>query len=85
MIIMNENIEVYSDYDLDGRWVLKVRKKKGKFTLDEITEVAKNWIEGVYAVIIRALDLGEEQYGEKKSSGDYIELYDAEKFFNETK
>lgn len=38
---MKKGITVESEYDVEGRWCLKLRKAKGKFTLDEIIEAAK--------------------------------------------
>lgn len=46
---------VESGYDVEGRWHLKLRKAKGKFTLDEIIEAAKEWEEDYYAVIVKAM------------------------------
>ena len=38
---MKKGITVESGYDNSGRWCLKIKKKKGNFTLDEIIEAAK--------------------------------------------
>ena len=38
---MKKGTTVESGYDVEGRWHLKLRKAKGKFTLDEIIEAAK--------------------------------------------
>lgn len=35
---MKKGTTVESGYDSEGRWHLKLRKAKGKFTLDEIIE-----------------------------------------------
>lgn len=76
----SRNIEVWSDYDISGRWVLKIRKKKGKFTLDEIIETAREYEQDIYALIIRAYSEDMEQYFDVEEKGDYIELYRATDF-----
>lgn len=52
---MKKGTTVESGYDVEGRWHLKLRKAKGKFTLDEIIEAAKEWKEDYYAVIVKAM------------------------------
>ena len=51
---MKKGTTIESGYDDSRRWCLKLRKAKGKFTLDEIIEAAKEWEEDYYAVIIKA-------------------------------
>ena len=53
---MKRGIEVWTDYDANGNWCLRVKKVRGKFTLDEITEIAAEWEQDFYAVIIKAVD-----------------------------
>lgn len=67
---MKRGIETHSDYDNQGRWMLCIEKARGKFTLDEIIEVAKEWEEDIYALVIKALDMEYEE-----TAGDYVELY----------
>ncbi len=76
----SKNIEVWPDYDIAGRWVLRIRKKKGKFTLDEIIDIAREYEQDIYALIIRAYDGDYEQYFDVDNKGDYIELYRATDF-----
>lgn len=76
----NKNIKVWPDYDCSGRWLLKIQKKRGKLTLDEIVETAKNYEQDFYALIIRAVDADYEQYYDVEPKGDYIELYRATDF-----
>ena len=52
---MKKGTTVDSGYDVEGRWHQKLRKAKGKFTLDEIIEAAKEWEEDYYAVIVKAM------------------------------
>ena len=40
---MKKGTTIESGYDDSWRWCLKLRKAKGKFTLDEIIEAAKEW------------------------------------------
>lgn len=41
--MIKKGIEVWPDYDRDGVWCLRIKKKKGYFTLDEIIEACKNY------------------------------------------
>ena len=38
---MKKGTTVESGYDAEGRWHLKIKKAKGKFTLNEIIEASK--------------------------------------------
>lgn len=67
---MKKGIETYPDYDAQGRWKLCIRKVRGKFTLDEIVEAAREWEEDIYALVLKCLD-GEWE----ETQGDYVELY----------
>lgn len=73
---------VESGYDAEGRWHLKLRKAKGKFTLDEIIEAAKEWEEDYYAVIIKAMSDETAQYYDDDLEGDYVTLYRATDFIS---
>lgn len=74
---MKKGTEVWSDFDHTGRLCLRAKKAKGRFTLDEITDIAREWEENFYVVIINAT-AGEE---EEDVTGDFVTLYSAEKFF----
>lgn len=80
---MKKGIEVWSDYDNAGRWCLRIKKKKGKFTLDEITEIATEYEEDFYAVIIKAISDEMGQYFDDIEQGDYITLYQATDFLRD--
>ena len=67
---MKRGIETHTDYDPQGRWMLCIEKARGKFTLDEIIEAAKEWEEDIYALVLKCLD-GEWE----ETQGDYVELY----------
>lgn len=55
---------------------------KGKFTLDEIIEAAKEWEEDYYAVIIKAMSDETAQYYDDDLEGDYVTLYRATDFIS---
>lgn len=76
----NRNIESWSDFDRDGRWCIHARKKRGRFTLDELTEVAMQYDEDYYAVIIKAIDEDYEQYFDDIQLGDSVCIYRATDF-----
>lgn len=80
--IMKKGTTVESGYDAEGRWHLKLRKAKGKFTLDEIIEAAKEWEEDYYAVIIKAMSDETAQYYDDDLEGDYVTLYRATDFIS---
>lgn len=77
---MKKGIEVWADYDAEGRWCLRIKKKKGKFSVDEITEIATEYEEDFYAVIIKAISDEMGQYFDDIEQGDYITLYQATDF-----
>lgn len=72
-----KGIEVWTDYDCEGRWCLKIKKAKGKFSLDEITDIAKEYEEDFYAVIINAMSEETIQYYDIDYCGDFVTLYRA--------
>lgn len=74
---MKKGTQVWSDFDHTGRLCLRAKKTKGRFTLDEITDIAREWEENFYAVIINAT-AGDE---DENFAGDFVTLYSAEKFF----
>lgn len=77
---MKKGIEVWSDYDETGRWCLRIKKAKGRFTLDEITEIAIEYEQDFYAVIIKAVDDDMIQYFDDIETGDFVTLYRATDF-----
>ncbi len=79
---MKRGIEVWSDYDPAGKWCLRIKKQKGKFTLDEIIDACKEWEEDFYMISIKAM--GEEvgqYYLVDDFEGDYVTVYRADDFF----
>lgn len=72
--------EVWADYDANNRWCLRCQKKKGRFTIDELIELAKDWEQDFYAIIIKAIDEDMQQYFDVDDDGDYLTLYRATDF-----
>lgn len=79
---MKKGTTIESGYDDSRRWCLKLRKAKGKFTLDEIIEAPKEWEEDYYAVIIKAMSDEIAQYYDDDLDGDYVTLYRATDFIS---
>ena len=78
----SKNIEVWSDYDQAVVWCLRIKKKRGKFTLDEIIDVCKEHENDFYMVSIKAMDAEMEQYYDVDDlTGDYVTVYRADEFF----
>ena len=79
---MSKNIESWTDYDPAGVWVLKIRKSRGKLTLDEIRETAMRHDEDFYMLLIKAIDEDMSQYFDTDDiDGDFVTLYRADDFF----
>lgn len=77
---MKRGIEVWTEYDREGRWCLKIKKSKGKFSLDEITDIAREYEEDFYAVIINAMSEETAEYYDVDYCGDFVTLYRATDF-----
>ena len=78
----SKNIETGTDYDRTGQWQLHIKKKRGKLTLDEITEACMTYDQDFYLLVIKALDGCMDQYYETDDlDGDYVTLYRADDFF----
>lgn len=79
---MSKNIEVWQDRDPAGIWILNIRKKRGKLTLDEIHEAATKYEEDFYMLVIKAMSEDVGQYYETDDlDGDFVTLYRAGDFF----
>lgn len=79
---MKKGIEIWSDYDSAGRWCLRIKKAKGRFTLDELTEILREYEMDFYALIINAMDGESAQYYDDAPTGDYVTCYSATDFFS---
>lgn len=76
-------VDCWPDYDEAGRWCLRLRKKKGRFTVDELVDAlaAHEW--DFYAVILKAIPEDGYQYFEDIPEGDYLTAYRATDFLRE--
>lgn len=79
---MKKNVEVWTDYDANGRWYLAIKKEKGRFTIEEIREIAMEWEQDFYALIIEAIDKDMQDYYDWDFEGDLVRLYRATDFLN---
>lgn len=77
---MKKGIEVYPDYDAGNRWKLVIEKKRGKLTLDEIREAAREYEYDYYLLVLDCFhDQNDEQYYYYETPlGDKVELYRTE-------
>ena len=79
-----KGIEVYTDYDKSGRWRLIIEKKRGKLTLDEIKEAAREHEWDFYLLVLDCFhEPGDIQYGYDIPAGDRVELYRTDLFYEE--
>lgn len=79
---MKKGIELWSDYDKSGRWCLRMKKSRGKFTLDEIREAAREYEWDFYLLVLDAFHDDEDQLIETQS-GDFVTLYRTDLFYEE--
>ena len=79
---MKRGIIVWPDYDPAGLWVLKIEKKRGRLTLEEIREACTEYEQDFYMLVIRAMDEDISQYYTVDDlEGDFVILYRADDFF----
>ena len=79
---MKKGIEIQPDYDPQGIGCLRLKKKKGHFTLDEIIEACKDYESDFYMISIKAMDAEMDQYYMVDDfEGDYVTVYSASDFF----
>lgn len=79
---MKKGIEVWPDYDKSGRWCLRMQKPRGKFTLDEIREAARDYEWDFYLLVLDAFHDDEDQLMEAQT-GDFVTLYRTDLFYEE--
>ena len=79
---MKRGIEVWPDYDPTGQWILKIKKAKGRLTLEEITQACTEYDQDFYMLVIRAMDedIG-PYYTVDDLESDFVTLYRADTFF----
>ncbi len=79
---MKKGIEVWSDYDKTGQWILNIKKSRGRLTLDEIRDACMEYEQDFYMLVIVAMDREVGQYYDLDDlEGDYVILYRADDFF----
>lgn len=72
---MKKGIEAWSDWDISGRWILNIRKTRGKLTLEEIREAATEYEEDLYLLPLNCMpDTWYDGWG-YEDSGDCVTLY----------
>ena len=86
-----KGIEVWTDYDSQRVWILHIQKKRGRLTLEEITEACMDYEQDFYMLVICAMDrdVGQcamdrdvgQYYDTDDLEGDYVTLYRADDFF----
>lgn len=72
---MKKCIEVWPDYDISGRWVLNIRKKRGKLTLDEILEAAMEYEQDLYLLPLNCMPDTWFDGWDGGGDGDMVQLY----------
>ena len=79
------NIETYVEYDKNGRWRLIIEKPRGKLTLDEIKEKAREWEWDYYLLVLDCFhDPNDVQDGYYEPPvGDRVELYRTDLLYEE--
>ena len=77
-----KGIEVWTDYDSQRVWTLHIQKKRGRLTLEEITEACMDYEQDFYMLVICAMDRDVGQYYDTDDlEDDYVTLYRADDFF----
>lgn len=76
---MKKGIEVYPEYDESNCWRLVIEKKKGKLTLDDIRNAAREYAPDFYLLPV---DCFHDEYEEDQffppPTGDKVVLYNAD-------
>ena len=79
-----KNIEAHADYDKSGRWVLIIEKKRGRLSLEEIRETAREWELDYYLLLLDCFhDTDDVQYYYEPPRGDSVMLYRTDLFYEE--
>lgn len=83
---MKKGIEMYADYDQSRRWRLVIEKNRGKLTLDEIKEAAREWEYDFYLLVLDCFhdEYDFQLYGDYSVPvGDRVVLYQTDLFYEE--
>ena len=75
---MKKSIEVWPSNDAQGNWMLCIKKARGKLTLEEIIQAAKEYEEDYYMMPLKCIDGDMLQYFDDDLASDYVELYSAQ-------
>ena len=62
-------------WDPDGNFCLKVRKERGKLTLEDIRQAAMDYEEDYYFLVMKCMNEDMAQYFDDDLQGDVAELY----------
>lgn len=77
---MKKGIEVWSGLDDFGNWMLKISKKRGKLTIEDIKEAATEWEPNYYCLVLKCIEEDGLQWYDDDLDGDAAELYEADNF-----
>ena len=80
---MKKGIEVHADYDATGRWILVIEKARGRLTLDEIMEAARDWEWDFYLLVLDCFHEEDIPYGCEAPKGDRAVLYRTDLLYEE--
>lgn len=72
---MKKGITAYADYDRTGRWCLIIEKQKGKLSLDEIKETAREHEWDFYLLVLDCYHEQDELQYDEDVAGDCVTLY----------
>lgn len=81
---MKKGITAQAQWDKTGRWQLVIEKKKGRLTLEEIKETAREWEWDFYLLVLDCFhEENDVPYGYDAPQGDRVELYRTDLLFEE--
>lgn len=79
-----KGIVTTAGWDESGRWCLTIEKKRGRLTLDEVRQAAREEEWDYYLLVIDAFhDDFDDQFGENAPPGDFALLYRTDLFYEE--
>lgn len=81
---MKKGITAHPTYDKSGRWMLVIEKQRGRLTLEEIKETAREWEWDFYLLVLDCFhDPYDIPYGCEAPKGDRVELYRTDLLYEE--
>lgn len=80
---MKKGIVASADRDASGRWILVIEKKRGRLTLDEIKEAARDWEWDFYLLVLDCFHDEDVAYGYDAPQGDRVTLYRTDLLYEE--